>query len=440
MGGGGQEEEVHLLEEGPGLGLEAAAEGLGPPVIGLVVAATEDEGAHENPPFDLEAKAGPGGHPHPCHLLPLGPDPVQGAVVAGQVGAGLRGGQDVVGGQGQGQGGPGDLPHPQAKPLEDAYGLLQSPFHPGAIPKEGFPHHPEAQGGKGLFQGLLEAGGKVQAGGVQGVGAGHGVHEEGEVPHGAGHGADLVQARGVGDEAEAAHPAVGGLEAVDPAEGGGLAHASPRVRAQGEGGEVGRHRRGASPAGAPGNPSRVKGVLGGEKGGVLRGGTHAELVQVGLAQDQGAKGPKPRHRRGLVGGQEVLQKAASRGGAEAPGHDVVLHGHHQARQGQAGVQPLGLLQKPFVQGEEGPKPRVQLPNPPLVGLGHLQGGDLPPGHPGADLVGQHAPTIAGSGGEASPESLSTPPRPPGAGRRRPPARGGTRCTAFWRRPSPPGCP
>lgn len=56
VGGGGEEEEVHLPEEGLGLGLEAAAEGLGAAIVGLVVAAREDEGAHEDAPFHPRPK------------------------------------------------------------------------------------------------------------------------------------------------------------------------------------------------------------------------------------------------------------------------------------------------------------------------------------------------------------------------------------------------
>lgn len=54
-------------------------------------------------------------------------------------------------------------------------------------------------------------------GGVEGVGGAEELGGEGKIGQVAGHGADLIEGRGVSDEARARDAAVGGFEAVDAA-------------------------------------------------------------------------------------------------------------------------------------------------------------------------------------------------------------------------------
>ena len=97
--------------------------------------------------------------------------------------------------------------------------------------------------------------------------------------------ADLVQRAGEGDQAVAAHRAVGGLEPHHAAQRGRLADGAAGVGAQGPGGFGGGDAGGGAATGAARHPVEIPGVPRGLEGGVLGGAAHGELVHVQLAQE-----------------------------------------------------------------------------------------------------------------------------------------------------------
>ena len=157
--------------------------------------------------------------------------------------------------------------------------------------------------------------------------------------------ADAVQGAAGGHHATGAHAALGGLEAHGvgerrrhPAGAGGVGAQRERHQAQGD------HRRRAG-AGTAGDIVRVKGV-----GHFAVGRAHAhqaggQLIQVGLADQDGAGVEQRLHRRrGFLGGVGV--GGAGGGGGQAAHVDVVLDRERHAIQRQAGItEALGLGQQ-----------------------------------------------------------------------------------------------
>ena len=130
--------------------------------------------------------------------------------------------------------------------------------------------------------------GQLDRGRVAGIAAGDDLVEPGVVADGLRHRADLVEARREGDDPVPADRAVGGPQADDPAERGGLLD-----RAAGVGAERPRRQpagdRGRGAAGrAAGDALGIPRVLRRPEAGVLRGGAHRELVQVRLAEERQA--------------------------------------------------------------------------------------------------------------------------------------------------------
>ena len=160
--------------------------------------------------------------------------------------------------------------------------------------------------------------------------AGNGLEQQGRVPHLLGEGADLVQGRGVGHQAVARDPAVGGLESHHPAMAGGLPDGAAGIGAQRADAQVRGHRRGGAAGGAAGDIVPVPGVTGGAEGRILGGGAHGELVHVGLAQKHRPLPAQASHHRGVEGRHEIFQNPGGAGGPEPPGGHDVLQGQGDA--------------------------------------------------------------------------------------------------------------
>lgn len=131
--------------------------------------------------------------------------------------------------------------------------------------------------------------------------------QQGAVEDGAGDGADLVERGRHRDRAVAGHTAVGGLHADGPGDGAGLADGAAGVGAEGQGRLEGGDGRGGPAAGTAGDAVEVPGVAGGTERGVLGGGAHGELVEVGLAEDRHPRGAEPADHGGVVGALPALE-------------------------------------------------------------------------------------------------------------------------------------
>ena len=217
--------------------------------------------------------------------------------------------------------------------------------------------------------------------------------DEGQVLDRAGERADLVQRRGEGHEAVAAHSPVRGLEAVDPAERSRLANGAAGIGAEGEGSEAGRHRRGGAAGGAAGHPRGVPGIAGLLVTAVLGGGAHGELVHVGLADEDRSLGFEAGEGGGGEGRPIALEDPGSAGRGQALEVENVLHRHgHPRESGRCRsrlvlpVEPAGLLERALAEdGEEGVHPRLDQGDAVEVRAGHLLGGHGARRHPLPDL-------------------------------------------------------
>ena len=123
---------------------------------------------------------------------------------------------------------------------------------------------------------------------------------------------------------------------------------------------------------------------------------NGELVEVGFCQDQGAGLPEAADDKGVVAGDKPRQGGGAGGGGHVEGIHIVLQHHRDAVEGtgelpgffQPGVQPVGLLQCPGVDQDDGVDGRPLL----LVGvdsgqvpLDQLAAGELPGQHGGMYL-------------------------------------------------------
>lgn len=178
--------------------------------------------------------------------------------------------------------------------------------------------------------GAAAAGGGGEGGRVEGVGfgpegGGGGDDEALDRGDAAGEEADGVERVGVGDDAVAGEHAVGGLVAYHAGVGGGEADGAAGVCAEGEGGFARGDGDGAAAGAAAGGEVRF-GLGDGAERGVGRVAAHAELIEVGLADDDGAALPELGDdgglERGGVGGEEG--RGACR--RERFGGNIVLDG------------------------------------------------------------------------------------------------------------------
>ena len=177
--------------------------------------------------------------------------------------------------------------------------------------------------------------------------------------------ADHLERRGVRHEAVAGHGAVGGLQAEEPAERGGLPHRAARVAAEREVHDARGHRRRRAAAGAAGHPAVVEGVQRPLERRVLRRRAHAELVEVGLARHDRARTLQAFHRRCRIGGDDALEQPGAAGELVAADGDVVLDAERRARE-RAGRRGVGRADR-GVELQEGPDRRVALRGPFLPG-------------------------------------------------------------------------
>src|SRR5581483_1052876 len=122
-------------------------------------------------------------------------------------------------------------------------------------------------------------------------------------------GTDLVERRREGDKAVARDTSVGRLDADDATQRRRLADGPTCVGPKGSGDEASRHRRGASTAGAARHPRGVVRIACGPERRVLRGRTHGKLVEVRLADHDGAGFGQAGNDRGVVWRSPVLENA-----------------------------------------------------------------------------------------------------------------------------------
>ncbi len=245
---------VAALEGGVEVAPDQGADLLGPQVVGVVVAGAERVGAQHDAPLDLGAE--PLLPALGVELLqagdPRGPPAEAHAVVARQVGRGLGGGDEVVGGDAVPGVGQGDLHQRGAQPLVGGQRLAHPRLHLRLQPRaEPLPGHADAQAaGPALQRRQVVAGRPRRAGLVVGVGAGDGGEQRRHVPGGAAQRAELVERGGEGDDAVAGDPAVGGLQPHHPAEGGRQPDRAAGVGAEGAEALARRQRRRAAARGA----------------------------------------------------------------------------------------------------------------------------------------------------------------------------------------------
>ena len=164
------------------------------------------------------------------------------------------------------------------------------------------------------------------------VAAGDLGHGQG-VGHGQGEHRDAVQGAAGRHQAGVGQPALGRLEPDDVVEAGRHAAGAGGVGAQGEGHQAARHAAGRAGAGAAADVVGLEAVghrAVGRAGADQAGG---ELVEVGLADEDGAGGAQTGHHRG-VGFGRVGEFGAGGGGLPAGGVDVVLNGEGHAVQRQ----------------------------------------------------------------------------------------------------------
>ncbi len=100
----------------------------------------------------------------------------------------------------------------------------------------------------------------IDAGGILGVVPGNGAEHDGAVGHIAGQGPDLIQGGGVGDDAVAGNPAIGGFQADAAAVGCGLADGAAGVGAERGGCLLGGNRRRRTSRDPPGMQSMSHGL------------------------------------------------------------------------------------------------------------------------------------------------------------------------------------
>jgi hypothetical protein len=147
------------------------------------------------------------------------PESVPDPVVSGEVGAGLRGGNNIIRGQGIFGVGQADIDDLGPAFLEDRHGLRDAPRYLRVQPLSKIflgqaDFHPLHAAGKTR---RVVGHRDIQGGGVAPVMAGNGRKQQGRVLYVFRDGADLIQRRGVGHEPVPAHPAVGRLEPHDAA-------------------------------------------------------------------------------------------------------------------------------------------------------------------------------------------------------------------------------
>ena len=142
---------------------------------------------------------------------------------------------------------------------------------------------------------------------------------------------DLVEAGREGDEPVAAHGAVGRLDPDHAAQRRGLADRTARVGSQAQRREPCGNRGGRSTAGAARDAARVVRVAGRTERRVLGAGSHGELVEVRLADHDGAGLAQLRDDRCVVGRLPAVEDLRRARRGDATGAHVVLEGDRAPR-------------------------------------------------------------------------------------------------------------
>ena len=173
--------------------------------------------------------------------------------------------------------------------------------------------------------------GKLDGGRVPAVAARDDRVEERDVAHGLRDRADLVEARGEGDDAVARDGAVRRPQADVPAERRRLLDRAARVGAETPGSHSRRHGRSGPPAGSSGTSVGSHGFRDGPEGGVLGGGPHRELVRVRLAEQREPRCLAPRRNRRVEDRDVAGEDPRARRRLDALRRDHVLERDRDAR-------------------------------------------------------------------------------------------------------------
>ena len=209
--------------------------------------------------------------------------------------------------------------------------MLGSSHHRGlhlgiqALGLKAFAHQANPQSGDRLLEGGHIVGyGGLQAGGIAGILTSHDLQQLGGIGHRMGEGTHLIEGTGKGNQAPAADPAVGGLQAHHTTEGRRLTNRAARVGAQRGHALAGSHSGRTAARAAPWDLLQVPGIAAGTKGRCLGGAAHGELIEVGFAEHDGPGLPEAVGHRRLIGGHKVLQHPAGAGGTNPLGAEVVF--------------------------------------------------------------------------------------------------------------------
>ncbi len=390
---------------------DEGADFLGLQVEFVGVAGGEGVGAEHDAAFDFGAEAfAAGGGVEVDEVFGFGGAvAVVDAVVAGEVGGGFGGGDDVVGGDAILRMREGDIDEGCALGFVPVDGFedggFDFRFH--AFDIKEFLGESDAEAFDGGVQiGEVVGDGLGPACRVFFVMTGDHLEEGGGVLDGEGHGADLVEGGGEGDEAVAGDEAVGGFESDDAAEGGGLSDGAAGVGAEAAEADACGTGCGRAAGGAAGDAVGVPGIFGGAEGGVFGGGAHGEFIEVCFAEDDGAGGFELLDDRGVIRGVEVFEHFGGASGGAVVGTHVVFDGDGDAGEeaeglagGAFGVDGVGLLEGAVVEdGVVGVEFGVEFGDGVEGELGGLAAGDFT----GGDLVADFA---GGEGGEHQAVSL-----------------------------------
>ena len=221
--------------------------------------------------------------------------------------------------------------------------------------------------------------------GIQGVVSGDGLQHQGAVAHGTGHRANVVAVEAGDQQAALADPSEGLLQPDHAAEGPGQAHRPAQVGSQGREGDAGGHVGATASAGTPGDVVYVPGVVHRAVVRVVGSCARGELLQVFLADDDGAGGLAAAHDLSIFIGHMVPQYLGAEGSGNASRGDVVFDadGYTVERTpvlaaGQGVLSLFGLCQRLLAHdGDEGVQRGLASLRFVKGGLGELYGRNFP---------------------------------------------------------------
>src|SRR6185312_1078252 len=176
--------------------------------------------------------------------------------------------------------------------------------------------------------------------------------------------ADLVEARGKGDDPVARDGAVGRAEADEATEGGRLLDGASGIRAEAPRSQAAGDRGCGAPGRAAWDPLGVPGVFGRAVRRVLGRGAHGELVEIGLADERQPCVLDSRGDGRVEDRDVALEYAGASSGRNAARRDVVLERDRN---------PVGGFADDV---EVGVQLGITLPDRLDVGAGELVAGDL----------------------------------------------------------------